>query len=67
MVGYDDNSSDRYGSPHWNDVFGGVFGNAGLSHSILGDEIRFVFEYPMGHSATFRVSLAPEKRTSGNG
>jgi hypothetical protein len=53
MVGYD-NTSERHVA-HWNDVYGGRFSETLGYGTPVGDEIRFVFEYPDGpFRTTFR-------------
>jgi hypothetical protein len=53
MVGYD-NASERYVA-HWNDIYGGRFSETLGYGTRVGDEIRFVFEYPDGpFHTTFR-------------
>lgn len=44
MVGFD-NSSERYVA-HWLDIYGGRFSETLGYGTHVGDEIRFVFEYP---------------------
>lgn len=59
MVGYD-NTSERYVA-HWIDVYGGRFSETLGYGARIGDEIRFVFEYPDGpFHTTFR--WVPETR-----
>jgi hypothetical protein len=53
MVGFD-NTSERYVA-HWTDVYGGRFSETLGFGTRVGDEIRFVFEYPDGpFHTTFR-------------
>jgi hypothetical protein len=53
LVGYD-NTSERY-VVHWNDVYGGRFSEILGYGTRVGDEIRFIFEYPDGpFHTTFR-------------
>lgn len=53
LVGYD-NTSKRY-IVHWNDIYGGRFSETLGYGTRVGDEIRFVFEYPDGpFHTTFR-------------
>jgi hypothetical protein len=64
MIGYD-NTSERYVA-HWIDIFGGRFSETLGYGTRSGDQIEFVFEYPVT-ARSARPSAGSPTRNNGSG